>query len=92
MPVSQSAASTAKPSTALTWVRGDAPNSNGVALDQYRRSLLGLDKECSKVHLARGETMIPEEDRFFVDKVHPNDDGFELYATNVLPHLRKAMG
>lgn len=78
--------------TTLTWVRENKPNANGVTLDQFRQSIVGLEKEFARVHLVQGQTMIPEDDRWFVDKVHPNDEGFELYAKNLLPHLRLAIG
>lgn len=77
--------------TTLTWVRENKPNANGATLDQFRRSIFGLETEFAGVHLVHGDTMIPEEDRWFVDKVHPNDEGFALYARNLLPHLLQAI-
>jgi lysophospholipase L1-like esterase len=60
-------------------------------LDDYRKSLLPLAKEFRQAHLVRGETLVREEDKWFVDGVHPNDAGFELYAKNLLPRLKRAL-
>ena len=38
-------------------------------------------------HPAHGLTLVPNQLKYFVDGVHPNDVGFALYATNLAAKL-----
>jgi lysophospholipase L1-like esterase len=78
--------------TPLTWVRPSAAEPSGPPLAAYRQSLVSLATEFPQVRIVAGDQMIPEAEEWFVDGVHPNDRGFELYAKNLLPHLRGALG
>lgn len=77
--------------TPLTWVRPSAAQPSGPPLAAYRESLLPLAAEFKQVRIVPGDAMIPHADEWFVDGVHPNDRGFELYAENLLPHLKAAL-
>jgi lysophospholipase L1-like esterase len=39
------------------------------------------------LHLIDGLTLVPNQLKYYVDGVHPNDAGFALYATNLAPKL-----
>jgi len=78
--------------TVLTWAGRRQPNALGRRLEEYRQALLPLAEEFAEVRLARGEAMIPDEERYFTDCVHPNDEGMAVYARNLVPVLREALG
>jgi lysophospholipase L1-like esterase len=78
--------------TPLTWIRPSAARPDGPSLAAYRESLLALAAEFKQVRIVPGDRMIPEGEEWFVDGVHPNDPGFEVYAKNLLPHLKAALG
>ena len=40
------------------------------------------------LHLVNGLTLVPNQLRYFVDGLHPNDAGFALYATNLAAKLQ----
>jgi lysophospholipase L1-like esterase len=41
------------------------------------------------VNLIEGETLLTADDRNFVDGLHPNDYGMEIYAGNLAAAIRK---
>jgi len=73
--------------TPVTWV--DAPDRNelGFSLEVYRQVIREVDSMPS-VHVIHGEDMIPDDSTCFVDKVHPNNRGFSIYAQNLSEALR----
>ena len=75
--------------TTLTWAGLSNPNKGGSTLEEYRQILDSLPREFPKVSLVPGNAMLTDEERWFVDKIHPNDAGFEEYAKNLLPYLRR---
>ena len=77
--------------TTLTWASRTQPNAAGLSLDDYRTALSELAGEFDNVHLVDGTSLIPDGEEYFVDNVHPNNAGFELYAKNLLPHLQQAL-
>ena len=74
--------------TIPTWHGRTKPNDLGRTLDDYRCAMTSVTRQFEEVSLAPGDEMLPDEARFFVDNVHPNDEGFAHYATNLLPILR----
>ncbi len=77
--------------TPLTWVGQNTINKFGTTLDDLRRSLAPIASDFPHVTLLHGEKLIPEDDQFFVDKVHPNAQGFELYASHLTAAIQKAL-
>lgn len=57
------------------------------ALPTYRDVLARVAGAFPTVRVVPGQTLVPAEERCFVDGCHPNDTGFEHYAVNLLPHL-----
>lgn len=77
--------------TIPTWHGRTEPNELGKTLDDYRQAFAPIKREFEHVSLAAGDAMIPDEEKFFVDNVHPNDVGFAHYADNLLPILGRAL-
>jgi lysophospholipase L1-like esterase len=67
--------------TPLTWVGQNTVNKFGTTLQDLRNSLAPIATEFPNVTLLHGDQAIPHDDQYFVDKVHPNAAGFQLYAT-----------
>jgi len=78
--------------TPLTWANHPEANSIGLTMDDYRRALAPLAGEFQQVRLVHGDRLLPDDEQWFVDQVHPNDRGFALYAENLLPRLEAALG
>lgn len=74
--------------TPVTWV--DAPDGNdlGLTFDVYRQIIREVGSHRPHVHLVHGEDMVPDDSTCFVDKVHPNNRGFAIYAENLAEVLR----
>lgn len=77
--------------TTLTWAGRTEANTAGLLLDDYRKELKAIASEFDGIHVVDGTSLIPDGVEYFVDNVHPNDAGFELYASNLLPHLQQAL-
>lgn len=75
----------------LLWVEREEANEQGNTLNDYRTALADLKDEDAEIYLVPGTELVPDEAKYFVDNVHPNDAGFEEYAQNLLPHLRRAL-
>ncbi len=77
--------------TTLTWAGRTEANAAGLFLDDYRTALTTLATDFDGVHVVDGTSLIPDSTEYFVDNVHPNNAGFELYANNLLTHLQQAL-
>lgn len=77
--------------TPLTWASLTEPNKAGNSLQEYRDALRELPAQFENVTLIHGDQMIPDDEKFFVDSVHPNDHGFSLYASQLLPFIESAL-
>ena len=75
--------------TPVTWVDHPEKNQLGISLHQYRDALAEVASSVDKIILIDGTAMIPDDSTFFVDKVHPNNRGFSVYASNFLAELHK---
>jgi lysophospholipase L1-like esterase len=69
-----------------------SPNAQGLYLRDYRQAItqIVLQRMATdpNLHLVDGLTLVPNQLRYFVDGVHPNDAGFALYATNLAGKLQ----
>lgn len=58
---------------------------------QYRQAIRQIVQQCMatdpNLHLIDGLTLVPNQLKYFVDGIHPNDAGFALYATNLAAKL-----
>ena len=67
------------------------PDKHGQSIADYRRALREFHHP-PRVFVLDGDRLVPNEPRWFVDNVHPNDEGFARYADALLPVLREALG
>jgi lysophospholipase L1-like esterase len=77
--------------TPLTWVGNTTPNKFGATLADFRTSLHPIADEFKEVTLLHGDKLIPDDDKYFVDKVHPNSDGFALYANLLTTTIKSVL-
>jgi lysophospholipase L1-like esterase len=69
-----------------------SPNAQGLYLRDYRQAITQTVQQRMatdpNLHLVDGLTLVPNQLRYFVDGLHPNDAGFALYATNLASKLQ----
>lgn len=78
--------------TMLTWASRTEPNKNGVTFADYRSSIDSLADMSEQIHLIDGSTLIPDDEKMFVDCVHPNDAGFAIYGKLLSEHVSRVLG
>ncbi len=66
-------------------------NSQGLHVQDYRLAITSIVQQRAatdpNLHLVNGLTLVPNQLKYFVDGLHPNDAGFALYATNLAAKL-----
>jgi lysophospholipase L1-like esterase len=66
-------------------------NGQGLHVQDYRQAITSIVQQRmasdANLHLVDGLGLVPNQSRYFVDGVHPNDAGFALYATNLSAKL-----
>lgn len=72
----------------LTWANREEPNDKGLYLEAYRDILSPLASQYENVHLLNGSELIPNHSKYFSDDVHPNEEGFLLYAKKMSDFVR----
>jgi len=68
-----------------------APNGQGLYVHDYRQAIATIVQQRmatdSNLHLIDGLTLVPNQLKYFVDGIHPNDAGFALYASTLAAKL-----
>jgi lysophospholipase L1-like esterase len=77
--------------TPVTYAGNPPPNKSGLSLDDYRKALTEMAVNRPGVFLMQGTKLVPDDEKWFVDKCHTNDAGMELYAKSLLPVLKEAL-
>lgn len=77
--------------TPLTWASRTHPNANGCTLEDFRAALRQVAQGRANVTLLEGTDLIPDDESFFVDKVHPNDAGFKLYGEKLIAAVQQLL-
>jgi len=77
--------------TPTPWMRPMERNEAGHVLEDYRVLLREVATDYPSVLVIEGEQMIPSEEKYFVDGVHPNDEGMASYSENLGPILRQML-
>ncbi len=69
----------------------DLNQERGERVSAYRKELEKLAAEHRQrgVRIVQGKDLVPHEHRYFVDGLHPNEEGMRLYAENLLAAIRK---
>ena len=70
------------------WVSGGKEEKRmGNLWESY--ALISDEIEKLGVEHIRGLDLVPHEGRYFADELHPNKDGFEVYARNLVEIIDK---
>lgn len=72
-------------------LEGRTHDAHGSSMDEYRDALKNLVESrngCAYVH---GLDLVPGEQRYFADKVHPNGEGFACYADAMAAKMSKLL-
>jgi lysophospholipase L1-like esterase len=77
--------------TTIPWPDRLTSNDLGLTIEDYRKALRKAAVEFPTVTLIEGPELIPEDSAMFVDNVHPNNQGMQLYATNLSQALSKQL-
>jgi lysophospholipase L1-like esterase len=66
-------------------------NGQGLHIQDYRQAITSIVQQRmasdANLHLIDGLSLVPNQSRYFVDGVHPNDAGFALYAAALAAKL-----
>ena len=62
-------------------------NEIGLYLEDYRESLRKVAKKFSGVKVIEGAKLVPDDPKYYVDNIHPNDLGMSTYADNLLAEI-----
>jgi lysophospholipase L1-like esterase len=66
-------------------------NGQGLHVQDYRLAITSIVQQRMatdpNLHLVNGLTLVPNQIKYFVDGLHPNDAGFALYAANLAAKL-----
>ncbi len=68
-------------------LEGRESDAFGSTMEHYREVLKSLADKRESVTYVHGLDLVEADANLFVDKVHPNADGFEQYANTLLPVL-----
>jgi GDSL-like Lipase/Acylhydrolase family len=77
--------------TPIWGTREATPNAQGLIPEDYRDVIRSVVQERMltdpDLHLIEGLDLVPHDPSFYVDGLHPNDEGFFEYARNLAPLL-----
>jgi lysophospholipase L1-like esterase len=73
--------------TPIPWALRVNPNSIGLFLEDYRKVLRNTARDFPKVKVIEGAKLVPDDPKYYVDNIHPNDLGASEYADNLLAEL-----
>jgi len=70
--------------TPVPWVGRTEPNTLGLHLEEYRKAIADTASSFSSVTVINGLEILPDDSKYFVDNIHPNDDGMKEYSAWLL--------
>ena len=73
--------------TPIPWAERTEPNDLGLSVQDYRDTIAAAAKDFPTVTVIDGSTLVPDDPAYFVDNIHPNEDGAEAYAESLLKLL-----
>jgi hypothetical protein len=66
-------------------------NAQGLHVQDYRQAITSIVRQRMatdpNLHVVDGLKLVPNQLKYFVDGLHPNDAGFALYATDLAAKL-----
>jgi lysophospholipase L1-like esterase len=75
--------------TPIPWAERTEPNDLGLSVQDYRDAIAAAAKDFPTVTVIDGNTLVPNDSAYYIDNIHPNEDGAEAYAENLLKYLSK---
>ena len=73
--------------TPLPFMMKESLNTD-TPLESYRQCIRDAAADFPQVQVIEGTTLLPADERFFVDGVHPNDEGMQLLAENLFRNMQ----
>lgn len=73
--------------TPIPWALRTNANDIDLYLEDYREVLRKAAEDFSKARVIEGAGLVPDDSRYYVDNIHPNDLGAAAYADNLLAEL-----
>lgn len=65
-----------------------SPSLEGYYLDDFRNRIIEITKQYNNISVVGGKGLLPHDTEIYSDKrLHPNDEGFSLYAKNLLKQM-----
>ncbi|MCF6176413.1 MAG: SGNH/GDSL hydrolase family protein [Victivallaceae bacterium] len=77
--------------TTIPWPERSTSNDLGLHIEAYRDALRQTTAKFPTVTLIEGSELIPEDATLFVDNIHPNNQGMQVYANNLSKELSKLL-
>lgn len=74
--------------TPIPCTRGGRENESGFSLESYREAIAAAAREFPGTLVIDGKMLLGERSEYFIDGLHPNDDGMKIYADNLIRILR----
>ena len=68
------------------------PSEASLTLEELRDALRNVPDRLPSVRVIDGPSLVPADECFFNDGVHPNDEGMKSIGENLAPHLREMIG
>lgn len=67
-----------------------SPSLEGKYLDDFRNRIIEITKQYNNISVVGGKDLLPHDTELYSDKrLHPNDEGFILYANNLLKQIKQ---
>ena len=68
--------------------RDDREDADELILDM-KEYLINVCKKYSNVSFVDGYTLVPHDNEYYFDKLHPNEIGMKIYGNNLAKEIKK---
>ncbi|MBI3986232.1 MAG: hypothetical protein HY343_04905 [Lentisphaerae bacterium] len=73
--------------TPTPWIGHEGPNKIGATLGAYRSALREAVRDLPQVTVIEGPSLIPADPSLYVDGIHPNESGMDVFAGSLAAAL-----
>ncbi len=77
------------PTLCITPLWRDDPNTNHEKLEQYCQGIKDVCKQYKNIIIVDGFKLVPHLSEYFLDNLHPNALGAEIYGRNLVEKIRE---
>ncbi len=77
------------PTLCITPLWRDDPNTNHEKLEQYCQGIKDVCKQYKNIIIVDGFKLVPHLSEYFIDNLHPNALGAEIYGRNLVEKIRE---